>query len=332
MSIAAPLPRRVPARRIRAAGAPGALPLGISTLWLSLIVLLPLAAVVSRSFEGGLDAFWTAVSSRQAVSALRFTVFVSLVVAAVNAFFGLVVAWVLVRDEFRGKRVVNAVIDLPFALPTIVAGLVLLALYGPSGPVGINVAYTRVAVVLALLFVTLPFVVRAVQPVLMGLEREAEEAGIPQPRISVEPGRAIVGPGMVTLYEVGTIKDVSLDGGAQRRYISVDGGMSDNIRTSLYDAVYDCRLVSRAAEAPPTLSRIVGKHCESGDVVVRDCWLPEDIAPGDLLAVAATGAYCYVMASNYNRLPKPPVVAVREGQARLLLRRETEDDLLRLEV
>lgn len=164
------------------------------------------------------------------------------------------------------------------------------------------------------------------------VQREAEEAGIPQPRISVEPGRAIVGPGMVTLYEVGTIKDVSLDGGAQRRYISVDGGMSDNIRTPLYDAVYDSRLVSRRAEGGPVLSRIVGKHCESGDVVVRDCWLPEDIAPGDLLAVAATGAYCYSMASNYNRLLRPAVVAVRDGQARLLLRRETEDDLLRLEV
>ncbi|GAA4828635.1 diaminopimelate decarboxylase [Saccharopolyspora rosea] len=162
--------------------------------------------------------------------------------------------------------------------------------------------------------------------------KEAADAGIPEPAIAVEPGRAIVGPGMVTVYEVGTIKDVALDGGARRRYVSVDGGMSDNIRTALYDAVYDCRLVSRAPEAEPVLSRIVGKHCESGDVVVRDCWLPEDIAPGDLLAVAATGAYCYVMASNYNRLPKPPVVAVRDGQARLLLRRETEDDLLRLEV
>jgi diaminopimelate decarboxylase len=164
------------------------------------------------------------------------------------------------------------------------------------------------------------------------VRKECGNAGFAPPRLAVEPGRAIAGPGTVTLYEVGTIKDVALDGGASRRYVSVDGGMSDNIRTSLYDAVYDCRLVSRAAEAPAVLCRIVGKHCESGDVVVRDCWLPEDIAPGDLLAVAATGAYCYVMASNYNRLPKPPVVAVREGQARLLLRGETEDDLLRLEV
>ncbi|CAM05471.1 diaminopimelate decarboxylase [Saccharopolyspora erythraea NRRL 2338] len=164
------------------------------------------------------------------------------------------------------------------------------------------------------------------------VRKECENAGLAAPRIAVEPGRAIAGPGTVTVYEVGTIKDVALDGGLQRRYVSVDGGMSDNIRTSLYDAVYDCRLVSRRAEARAVLSRIVGKHCESGDVVVRDCWLPEDIAPGDLVAVAATGAYCYVMASNYNRLPKPAVVAVRDGQARLLLRRETEDDLLRLEV
>ncbi|RRO12645.1 diaminopimelate decarboxylase [Saccharopolyspora rhizosphaerae] len=164
------------------------------------------------------------------------------------------------------------------------------------------------------------------------VSKEAENAGLPVPKIAVEPGRAIVGPSMITVYEVGTIKDVVLGAEAERRYVSVDGGMSDNIRTSLYDAVYDSRLVSRSAEAEPVLSRIVGKHCESGDVVVRDCWLPEDIAPGDLLAVAATGAYCYVMASNYNRLPKPPVVAVRAGRARLLLRRETEDDLLRLEV
>ncbi|GAB3276994.1 diaminopimelate decarboxylase [Parasphingorhabdus pacifica] len=164
------------------------------------------------------------------------------------------------------------------------------------------------------------------------VQRECAAAGIEPPRVAVEPGRAIAGPGTVTVYEVGTIKDVELDGGVSRRYVSVDGGMSDNIRTSLYDAAYDCRLVSRGSDAPPVLSRIVGKHCESGDVVVRDCWLPEDIAPGDLLAVAATGAYCYVMASNYNRLPKPPVVAVRDGQRRLLLRGETEDDLLRLEV
>jgi diaminopimelate decarboxylase len=167
--------------------------------------------------------------------------------------------------------------------------------------------------------------------------KECEHAGLPMPRIAVEPGRAIVGPGTITLYRTGTVKDVSLGHGHGRRYVSVDGGMSDNIRTALYDAVYDCRLVSRSAAEgergqDAVLCRIVGKHCESGDVVVRDCWLPENLAPGDLLAVAATGAYCYAMASSYNRLPRPAVVAVRDGSARLLLRRETEDDLLRLEV
>ncbi|AHI00988.1 diaminopimelate decarboxylase [Kutzneria viridogrisea] len=165
------------------------------------------------------------------------------------------------------------------------------------------------------------------------VRRECAAANLPVPRIAVEPGRAIAGPGTVTLYEVGTTKEVVLGGGAQRRYVSVDGGMSDNIRTALYDAVYDCRLVSRTVE-PETgaaLSRVVGKHCESGDVVVRDCWLPADLAPGDLLAVAATGAYCYAMANGYNRLPRPAVVAVKDGRARLMLRRETEDDLFRLE-
>ncbi|HWC82810.1 MAG TPA: diaminopimelate decarboxylase [Pseudonocardiaceae bacterium] len=161
---------------------------------------------------------------------------------------------------------------------------------------------------------------------------EADAAGLPRPRITVEPGRAIVGPSTVTLYQVGTIKDVDLGHGTSRRYVSVDGGMSDNVRTALYDAVYDCRLVSRASDAPPALCRVVGKHCESGDVVVRDCWLPGDLAPGDLLAVAATGAYCYSMANGYNRLPRPAVVAVADGTHRALLRRETEDDLFRLEV
>jgi len=166
--------------------------------------------------------------------------------------------------------------------------------------------------------------------------KECEQAGLPVPKVAVEPGRAIVGPGTVTLYEVGTTKEVALGAGTGRRYVSVDGGMSDNIRTALYDALYDTRLVSRSAGegergSQAVLSRVVGKHCESGDVVVRDCWLPDNLAPGDLLAVAATGAYCYSMASNYNRLPRPAVVAVRDGRARLLLRRETVDDLLRLE-
>ena len=119
---------------------------------------------------------------------------------------------------------------------------------------------------------------------------------------------------------------------SNRRYVSVDGGMSDNIRTALYGAEYDVRLVSRATEAPPPLARIVGKHCESGDIVVRDTWVNSDIQPGDLLAVAATGAYCYSMSSRYNLIGRPAVVAVRDGRARLILRRETVDDLLSLEV
>jgi diaminopimelate decarboxylase len=163
------------------------------------------------------------------------------------------------------------------------------------------------------------------------VERECAAAGLRVPRLSVEPGRAIVGPSAITVYEVGTIKDVALDGGLTRRYVSVDGGMSDNIRTSLYDAEYTCVLANRASDADPVRSRVVGKHCESGDIVVRDLWLPADLRPGDLLAVAATGAYCRSMASNYNHVPRPPVVAVRDGAATVIVRRETEDDLLRLD-
>jgi sulfate transport system permease protein len=174
VSTAAVIARARPAR-LSSRGS-GALALGVVTVWLSVIVVLPLAAVVVRSTDGGLDAFWTSVSSRQAVSALRFTLSVSLVVAAINAAAGTLIAWVLVRDQFPGKRAVNAIIDLPFALPTIVAGLTLLALYGPTSPAGIDIAYTQAAVGLALLFVTLPFVVRSVQPVLIELDREMEEA------------------------------------------------------------------------------------------------------------------------------------------------------------
>jgi diaminopimelate decarboxylase len=152
--------------------------------------------------------------------------------------------------------------------------------------------------------------------------------GLPVPRLTIEPGRGIVGPSTVTLYEVGTIKDV--DG--IRTYVSVDGGMSDNIRTALYDASYTCVLASRSSAAPPMLSRVVGRHCESGDIVVRHCYLPADLAPGDLLAVAATGAYCWSLSSNYNHLPRPGVVAVGGGSAREIVRRETLDDLLRLDV
>jgi sulfate/thiosulfate transport system permease protein len=152
------------------------LSLGIATIWLSVIVLIPLAAVVARSLDGGLGAFWDAVTAPEARAALKLSLTISIAVAAFNAFAGTLVAWVLVRDRFRGRAVVNAVIDLPFALPTIVAGITLLALYGPNSPAGVNVVGTRWAILMALLFVTLPFVVRAVQPVLLELDREMEQA------------------------------------------------------------------------------------------------------------------------------------------------------------
>lgn len=160
------------------------------------------------------------------------------------------------------------------------------------------------------------------------VRRECEDAGLPVPRIAVEPGRAIAGPAGITVYEVGTVKDVE----GIRTYVSVDGGMSDNIRTALYGSEYTSQLVSRVSDAEPMLSRLVGKHCESGDIIVHDLYLPADLRPGDLVAVAATGAYCYSMASNYNHLPRPAMVAVRGGQARVIVRRESEEDLLRLDV
>jgi sulfate transport system permease protein len=156
-------------------------------VYLSIVALIPLAAVVTRSLDLGVDSFWQAVTNDQAVAALRLTLIASAIVVVVNAVTGTLIAWVLVRDEFPGKNVVNSLIDLPFALPTIVAGLTLLAFYGPDSPVGINLAFTKVSVVLALLFVTLPFVVRAVQPVLLELDTEMEEAAE-----SLGAGRATV--------------------------------------------------------------------------------------------------------------------------------------------
>lgn len=164
------------------------------------------------------------------------------------------------------------------------------------------------------------------------VEHECKALGITEPRLSIEPGRAIVGPSMCTVYTVGTVKEVALDGGARRTYVSVDGGMSDNIRTALYDADYSATLASRASAAPATLARVVGKHCEAGDIVVKDEFLPGDIAPGDLVAVPGTGAYCRSMASNYNHALRPPVIAVRDGKISVVLRRETEDDLLATDV
>jgi len=166
-----------PARAGAGAGAcAGGLWLGLAMLYLSVIVLIPLAAVAAKAFSGGLGSFWDAISNPVALQALAVTLGASLLVGAIGAVMGTVVAWVLVRDSFPGKRLVNALIDLPFALPTIVVGLTLLALYGPDSPFGVHLAYTRAAVLIALLFVTLPFVVRSVQPVLIELDPDVEEA------------------------------------------------------------------------------------------------------------------------------------------------------------
>ena len=161
------------------------------------------------------------------------------------------------------------------------------------------------------------------------LERHPEAA---PPRVSIEPGRAIAGPSAFTLYEIGTIKDVEVTADLTRTYVSVDGGMSDNVRTALYGADYSCALASRTSDAEQRLVRVVGRHCESGDIVVMDEYLPEDIVAGDLIAVPGTGAYCRSLSNQYNHTPRPPVIAVREGRARVIVRRETIDDLLALDV
>lgn len=166
---------------------------------------------------------------------------------------------------------------------------------------------------------------------LTAVAKTAAELGIDAPVVLVEPGRAIAGPGTVTVYEVGTVKDVTVDEGVTRRYLSVDGGMSDNIRPALYGSLYDARVVNRFTEAAPIASRLVGAHCESGDILVRDASYPADIETGDLVALAATGAYAYAMSSRYNAFGRPAVVTVRAGKTKLMLRRETVEDMLALE-
>jgi diaminopimelate decarboxylase len=161
---------------------------------------------------------------------------------------------------------------------------------------------------------------------------ECASQNLALPKISIEPGRAISGPTTTTIYEVGTTKVVELDGGATRNYISVDGGMSDNIRTGLYGAKYMAILANRTSTSTDVQSRLVGKHCETGDIIIRDMQFPSDVKPGDLIATPATGAYGRSMASNYNHIPRPAVVAVKDGKARLILRRETTSDLLALDV
>ena len=164
------------------------------------------------------------------------------------------------------------------------------------------------------------------------VEKQCHELELDVPHVSFEPGRAIAGPSTQTLYGVGTVKDVSLGGPHHRVYVSVDGGMSDNIRTALYDADYSCLLASRVSGERPEVVRVVGKHCESGDIVVKDEYMPADVRRGDLVSVPVTGAYCYSLAANYNHVPRPPVVAVKDGELRTLVRRETEDDLLALDI
>jgi diaminopimelate decarboxylase len=172
----------------------------------------------------------------------------------------------------------------------------------------------------------------AMQTLAKAVKKHCAAFNLQLPIVSIEPGRAIVGPTMFTLYEVGTVKDVTLENGAHRRYISVDGGMSDNIRPSLYGAEYTTILANRTSTAAKTSSRLVGKHCETGDIIIREIDLPEDIVPGDLLAVPATGAYGRSMASNYNHVPRPSVVAVKDGKARVIVRRESIEDLLALDI
>jgi diaminopimelate decarboxylase len=172
----------------------------------------------------------------------------------------------------------------------------------------------------------------AMQALANAVKKHCAAFNLQIPTVSIEPGRAIVGPTMFTLYEVGTVKDVTLENGTHRRYISVDGGMSDNIRPSLYGAEYTTILANRTSTATTTSSRLVGKHCETGDIIIREIELPDDIVPGDLLAVPATGAYGRSMASNYNHVPRPSVVAVKDGKARVIVRRESIEDLLALDV
>jgi diaminopimelate decarboxylase len=164
------------------------------------------------------------------------------------------------------------------------------------------------------------------------VKQACSKYNLAMPIVSLEPGRNIVGPTMFTLYEVGTVKDVVVDGGKIRKYVSVDGGMSDNARTALYDAEYTAVIAQRASTAAVALSRLVGKHCETGDIIINEIQLPSDITPGDLVATPATGAYGRSMASNYNHVPRPPVVAVKDGKARVIVRRENEADLLSLDV
>ena len=234
--------------------------------------------------------------------------------------------------EFLGlhSHIGSQIFDVSGFVEAIGRLLAIHALLLENGPVpelnlggGFGIAYTSIDRVTP--------IEHMAQELAAAVAREAERHGIPVPDIAIEPGRAVVGPAGVTLYTVGTIKNLDIavaSGIAVRRYVSVDGGMSDNVRPALYGADYSARIANRTSDADASLVRVAGKHCESGDIVVHAEYLPADVAPGDLLAVAATGAYCWSLASNYNYLARPAVVAVADGAARAIVRRETEDDLL----
>jgi sulfate transport system permease protein len=241
-------------RRRRSASGSSALGLGVATLWLSVIVLLPLAAVVVRSLDDGTGTFWDAVTSRQALAALRFTLLVSLVCAAINAVTGTLIAWVLVRDRFPGKRVLNALIDLPFALPTIVAGITLMALYGSNSPVGIDIAFTQAAVLLALLFVTLPFVIRAVQPVLIELDREMEQAAISLGASNLTVFRRIILPNIVPAILSGAALAFARAVGEFGSVVLISGNIPLQTQVS---SVYVFKLIESDAEISASAVSVV---------------------------------------------------------------------------
>ncbi len=215
-------------------GPASGLGLGVAVTWLSLLVLIPLAAVVAQAAGGGWTGFWYAVTTPAALTALRLTVLSSLAISAINAVMGTLIAWVLVRDNFRGRRLVEVVIDIPFALPTIVAGLVLLTLYGPTSPIGIDLLGTQRAIVFALLFVTLPFVVRTVEPVLIALDRESEEAAASLGAGSLTSFRRIVLPVIVPAIASGTALAFARAMGEFGSVLLISGGVNRARVSSMY--------------------------------------------------------------------------------------------------
>jgi sulfate/thiosulfate transport system permease protein len=266
MTLAAPAVERRDPGSGRRAGQPddrvplrtaAGLGLGAAVLWLSLLVLLPLAAVVVKGTGNGWSGFWNALTTREALSALRLTVFSSLGVAALNAVIGTLIAWVLVRDSFWGKRVVEVVIDIPFALPTIVAGLVLLTLYGPHSPVGINWYATTKGIILALLFVTLPFVVRTVQPVLLALDREVEEAAASLGASRFTTFRRIVLPAILPAIAGGAGLAFARAMGEYGSVVLISGGLQFKTEISsmyVYSQIENDELAAAAATATALLA------------------------------------------------------------------------------